>query len=341
MIKCGVSSFDDIRKIRPKMTFSIFFKIALLGLLEPTIDQNLYYTGMKYTTATFTSAMCNILPAFAFILAWIFRFEKVNIMKIQSQAKILGTIVTVGGAMVMTLLKGPMLDFPWTKPEDLTQETNTNTSSVQHPIKGAIMIITGCFCWAGFIILQANTLKSYPTELSLTALICLMGAMEGTVVALVMEHGNPSVWALHFDFSVLAAVYSGVICSGIAYYIQGVIMKSKGPVFVTAFNPLSMVIVAILSSFVLSEVMYLGRVIGAIVIVIGLYMVLWGKSKDQQPSSNSSCSNNNNKVAIAPSIDDHQEMDKISSYHHQRTQFSNQDQSVALDLIIERSHESV
>ncbi|KAJ6350194.1 hypothetical protein OIU78_006380 [Salix suchowensis] len=52
------------RKIRPKMTLSIFLKIMLLGLLEPTIDQNLYYTGMKYTTATFTSAMCNVLPAF-------------------------------------------------------------------------------------------------------------------------------------------------------------------------------------------------------------------------------------------------------------------------------------
>lgn len=51
----------------------------------------------------------------------------------------------------------------------------------------------------------------------------------------------------------------GVVCSGIGYYVQGVVMKSKGPVFVTAFNPLSMVIVAILSSFLLSEIMYLGR----------------------------------------------------------------------------------
>ncbi|KAK8691668.1 hypothetical protein V6N13_075168 [Hibiscus sabdariffa] len=39
----------------------------------------------------------------------------------------------------------------------------------------------------------------------------------------------------------------GVVCSGIGYYVQGVIMKTRGPVFVTAFNPLSMVIVAILS----------------------------------------------------------------------------------------------
>lgn len=51
----------------------------------------------------------------------------------------------------------------------------------------------------------------------------------------------------------------GVICSGIGYYVQGVIMKTRGPVFVTAFNPLSMVIVAILGSIILAEVMFLGR----------------------------------------------------------------------------------
>lgn len=54
-------------------------------------------------------------------------------------------------------------------------------------------------------------------------------------------------------------IMQGVICSGMAFYIQGAVMKVKGPVFVTAFSPLSMVIVAVLSSFILSEIMYLGR----------------------------------------------------------------------------------
>lgn len=36
-------------------------------------------------------------------------------------------------------------------------------------------------------------------------------------------------------------------------------MKERDPVFVTAFNPLSMVIVAIIGSIALSEVLYLGR----------------------------------------------------------------------------------
>ncbi|KAI7981002.1 Kinesin-like protein KIN-4A [Camellia lanceoleosa] len=39
--------------------------------LEPVIDQNLFYTGMKYTTATFATAMCNIVPAMFFLMAWI------------------------------------------------------------------------------------------------------------------------------------------------------------------------------------------------------------------------------------------------------------------------------
>ena len=51
----------------------------------------------------------------------------------------------------------------------------------------------------------------------------------------------------------------GIICSGLTYYIQGVVMQDRGPVFVTAFNPLGMVIVAIMGSFVLAEQLYLGR----------------------------------------------------------------------------------
>ncbi|KAH0979774.1 hypothetical protein GBA52_006951 [Prunus armeniaca] len=241
------------RKVRPKMTFSVFTKILLLGLLEPVIDQNLFYTGMKLTTATFTSAMCNVLPAFAFIMAWIFRLENINFRSLRSLAKILGTIVTVGGAMLMTLINGPMLNLPWTR-RNFHQES-TSATDHQDPIKGALLIGAGCFCWAGFVNLQAITLKSYPAELSLAAWICLMGTVQGTVVAL-----------------------------GVAYYVQGLVMKERGPVFVTAFSPLSMIIVAVMSSFMLAEIMYLGRVIGAMVIVIGLYMVLWGKSKDRIPS---------------------------------------------------------
>ncbi|XP_023545346.1 WAT1-related protein At2g39510-like [Cucurbita pepo subsp. pepo] len=272
------------RKVRTKMTLPLFFKIVMLGLLEPVIDLNLYFTGMKFTTATFAVAMCNVLPAFAFLMAWACRLEKVNILKRGSQAKIIGTMVTVGGAMIMTFITGPMLNLPWTKPyhpSASSSSSSAGSANHQSPIKGSLMIAIGDISWSAFIILQMITLKSYPAELSLTALICLVGTIGGCGVALVMERGNPSAWAVHFDRQLLAVVYAGVMCSGVTYYIQGVVMKIKGPVFVTAFNPLSLILVAILSSFILSEIMFLGRIVGAVVIITGLYLVLWGKSKDQ------------------------------------------------------------
>ena len=35
-----------------------------------------------------------------------------------------------------------------------------------------------------------------------------MGTIEGTVLAVVMERGNPSAWAIALDYKLLAAVYS-------------------------------------------------------------------------------------------------------------------------------------
>ncbi|KZV55942.1 hypothetical protein F511_29438 [Dorcoceras hygrometricum] len=112
------------KKKRPKMTTSIFVKITILNLLEPVIDQNLYFLGMKYTTATFAVAMANVLPAITFVMAYLFRLEKIRLMSIRSQAKIIGTLATVAGAMIMTLVEGPNIGLPWTK----QQESKHNVS---------------------------------------------------------------------------------------------------------------------------------------------------------------------------------------------------------------------
>lgn len=50
----------------------------------------------------------------------------------------------------------------------------------------------------------------------------------------------------------------GIVTSSISYYVQGLVIKKRGPVFATAFSPLMMVIVAIMGSFILAENIYLG-----------------------------------------------------------------------------------
>ncbi|KAG6410586.1 hypothetical protein SASPL_128648 [Salvia splendens] len=94
--------------------------------------------------------------------------------------------------------------------------------------------------------------------------------------------GNTAIWALGWDAKLLAYVYGGILNSGMSFYLAGVVINAKGPVFLTAFNPLNLIIVAILSSFIFAEQMRVGMAGGAVVTVVGLYMVVWGKTKDHK-----------------------------------------------------------
>lgn len=201
---------------------------------------------------------------------------------IYSQAKVIGTVITVTGALLMTLYKGPILQF--INSGGSTNHGGPVNAVNKHWIAGTLMLLGRTVGWSGFLILQSFTLKKYPAELSLTVLICLMGTVEGAAVSLVMER-NMSAWKIGWDSKLFAAAYSGVVCSGIAYYVQGVVMKNRGPVFVATFNPLCVIITAALGVILLSERIHLGSVVGTIFIVIGLYAVVWGKSKDNKSSA--------------------------------------------------------
>lgn len=51
-------------------------------------------------------------------------------------------------------------------------------------------------------------MKSYPAALSLTGLICMIGALQGTVLTLAAEWGNAEIWSIGWDTKLLAAVYA-------------------------------------------------------------------------------------------------------------------------------------
>ncbi|XP_013610477.1 PREDICTED: WAT1-related protein At5g07050 [Brassica oleracea var. oleracea] len=274
------------RKAQPKITFTIFMQLFILGLLGPVIDQNFYYMGLKYTSPTFSCAMSNMLPAMTFILAVLFRMEMLDVKKLWCQAKIAGTVVTVAGAMLMTIYKGPIVELFWTKYMHLQHANDTTPSSNSNDnkdfLKGSILLIFATLAWASLFVLQAKILKTYSKhQLTLTTLVCFIGTLQAVAVTFVMEH-NPSAWRIGWDMNLLAAAYSGIVASSISYYVQGIVMKKRGPVFATAFSPLMMVIVAIMGSFILAEKIFLGGVIGAVLIVIGLYAVLWGKQKENE-----------------------------------------------------------
>ncbi|KAJ4847382.1 hypothetical protein Tsubulata_018022 [Turnera subulata] len=159
------------RKERPKFSWKILFQSFFCGLFGGTLAQNLYVESLKLTSATFASAMSNLAPGITFILAVSFRLERLSLRSLSGQAKLIGTIVGIAGAM-------------------------------------------------------------------------------------------------------------GVLASGVIVTLITWCVRIRGPLFVSIFSPLVLILVAMSSSLMLDEKLHVGSIIGAALIVCGLYMVLWGKSKE-------------------------------------------------------------
>ncbi|KAJ4814938.1 WAT1-related protein [Rhynchospora pubera] len=204
------------------------------------------------------------------------RIERVNWRESSSKLKILGAVISVAGALLMALYKGQCL-VRGISVGNVYHRGPTKFNSVS----GFFLLIGSFYSWSAYMILQTLVLKDYPFELTVAGLTCVSGTVLGIVAEIIFEH-NVSAWKLHLGWKLYAIIYAGVFISGMSFCIQGYVTMEKGPVFVTAFSPLSMIVVSIFGIFFLEEDLLVGRLIGAIVITLGLYMVIWGKRGDNR-----------------------------------------------------------
>jgi len=83
--------------------------------------------------------------------------EIVNMKKLRCQAKVIGTILTVAGAMLMTLYKGPVLELKWTKYIPHHSNANiTSSSSKDDWFLGSILLIIATLAWSSLFVLQVR-----------------------------------------------------------------------------------------------------------------------------------------------------------------------------------------
>ncbi|GAA0150652.1 hypothetical protein LIER_09544 [Lithospermum erythrorhizon] len=239
-----------------------------------SLVQNFYAESIKLTSATFASAMTNLLPGLTFLIAILFRLENLMLNTIAGKAKVMGTIMGICGAMILTFYKGS---------EILTSSAGLNILECNKPhhqsFLGPVLAIVSCLFAAFSFNIQKLLSDNYPYPYSSTALICVFGAIQSVVYALTFDR-DWSHWKLEFNISLLVPLYAGLVASVVVICIMSWCFQVKSPLFVAVFNPLMPIIVAIASKLLLDEKLYLGSIIGSVIIVCGLYLVLWGKAKD-------------------------------------------------------------
>ncbi|KAK1555241.1 hypothetical protein Q3G72_023839 [Acer saccharum] len=226
--------------------------------------------------------MYNIVPAFTFILAIIFRMEKVNWRSKSSQAKLLGTLVSIAGAFVITFYQGPpILKTPSGTVSSFHDDPIFLLSSKSNWILGGLFLVGVAFFAAAWIILQAIILKKFPAIMIILFFKYIFATIMVGLFSLNVVT-DPTAWKLRLDIGSVAVLYSTIIGSVIPVSLYAWCISRTGPVFVSMFNPLAIVFSVFMGFLFLGETLWLGSLIGVIIIVVGFYSVMWGKMKEEK-----------------------------------------------------------
>ncbi|OWM75027.1 hypothetical protein CDL15_Pgr021378 [Punica granatum] len=225
--------------------------------------------------------------------------EQVRLNRKDGIAKVVGTLCCVAGASVITLYKGPTIYSPAPPLQSVMglhsslslnpffpslQSLSLGDARGKNWTLGCVFLIGHCLSWSGWLVLQAPVLKKYPARLSVTSYTCFFGLIQFLIIAAFVER-DLQAWLVRSGAEVFSIFYAGVVASGIAFAVQIWCIDRGGPVFVAVYQPVQTLVVAIMASIALGEEFYLGGIIGAVLIIAGLYLVLWGKSEEKKFAS--------------------------------------------------------
>ncbi|KAL3526451.1 hypothetical protein ACH5RR_011107 [Cinchona calisaya] len=281
-----------IKKNNLPITFPLLRRCFLLGLLGKCLTM-LSYIGNDYSSPALVAAMGNLTPIFTFLLALIFRMENIDLRRGSSVAKSLGTIIAVLGAFILTLYKGPIIFHENTPSSRLSLTDHhlllLNLISPQSKwVLGGLLLALAYGFLAAWSVLQTQTVQNHPDKTTVVFFFMLFGSIQCALVSLTAER-NMNAWILHHNIELFAVLFCAIFGAAIRYTVLTWCLNEKGPLYVALFKPLGMVIAEIGGILFLGDTLYLGSLIGAMVIGLGFYSVMWGKIKEDDCTTDKIC----------------------------------------------------
>lgn len=224
-------------------------KIVSMGIIGNTVFQMLFIHGINLTTVSNTSIIMAMTPIFIALLSSFLKHEKI------SWAGWTGIFFSFVGFYLVITQQNGSFGFSWQK------------------IKGDLMIFGGNLCWAYYTVL-AKPLLERISPLKLTSITMAIGtvfflpfASKG-IIQIPWITVSLEVWA--------ALLYSALFALAICYVIWYSSVKRVGNSKTAIYGNITPIFSVLFAYFILSERMRPLQIVGALIILGGVYLTRFG-----------------------------------------------------------------
>ncbi|KAL9251194.1 WAT1-related protein [Drosera capensis] len=275
------------------LNFRLLGRFFLLGLIGVSIAQNLAFTGLRLSSPIVACGMGLLLPSFQFVLALILRKMRLNLRNSSIQIMILGAMISVVGAVVISFYKGPsILQTPIKFHPHVLQGKQSlellmfnAILTEEHWVIGGILLLSATFFIAVWGIIQVSTINKFPDMMLIVTSYIICGTLQTTVVDILAER-NLSAWKLQLNYELAIIVSTAIFGTLIRSRVQAWCMTSKGPMYVSMFKPLGIFWSCVINLTFFGSSLHYGSVLGASIVGMGYFLVLWGIRREDEGKKN-------------------------------------------------------
>ena len=234
--------FTKNKKPMPKKELP---SLAVLGLTGVTLLYIFQFIGIDLTTASTSSILINTNAIFIAIFSAVFLKEKF------SKKKAAGVILSFAGVSTIVF----------------AQITNENIVFSDAFVFGCILILLSAICWAVYSIIGKRLLKTYGA-IEVTTYAFILGVIF--YIPVVISDIFESVQKIPVN-GWISIIYLGVFCSVFGYVAWYYALKNTDASKAAVHLTLIPMFTIILSFIFLNEILTPFFLVGAVLIIVGVY----------------------------------------------------------------------
>ena len=241
--------FLVVRKEPLRLSRADLIRVAILGVLGNFCYQMLFISGFSFTSASNASLILATSPIFIALISSAFKMERIT------WVGWLGIAISFAGLYLV-----------------ISQQSGGFRLSGSG-LKGDLMILVGNTFWAAYTVFSKPLLdRMSPLKFS------TMTLAAGAVVYLLfgIPHLARTEWRAVPASSWLALAYSGLFAIVLGYVFWYTSVKVMGSSKTAVYNNLTPVLAVLFAALFLAERIKPGQVVGAAVILAGVYLTRTG-----------------------------------------------------------------